>query len=104
MKTFFQFYLAWLIAVAIGCSVPATGQLADPRFVRQGIVQADDPGCEASVLVSIGGAFPKDPRTLAIRWTGYSNFELVYNGQIILLDAYFDRGSMFPPLGFKAAM
>jgi len=102
MKTLFQFYLALFIAVAIGCSVPATRQLADPRFVRQGIVQADDPGCETSVLVSTGGAFPKDLKTLAIRWTGYSNFELVFNGQVILLDAYFDRGSMFPPLGFGA--
>jgi L-ascorbate metabolism protein UlaG (beta-lactamase superfamily) len=40
---------------------------------------------------------------LAVRWTGFSNFELVYKGQIILLDAYFDRGSLFPPLGFTAA-
>ena len=31
------------------------------------------------------------------------NFELVYNNQIVLLDAYFDRGSIYPPLGFKAA-
>ena len=45
----------------------------------------------------------KNPQTLAIRWTGYSNFELVYNHQIILLDAYFDRGARFPPLGFRAA-
>jgi L-ascorbate metabolism protein UlaG (beta-lactamase superfamily) len=56
-----------------------------------------------ATLVSTGGAFPKDQKTLAIRWTGFSNFELVYKGQIILLDAYFDRGSMFPSLGFKAA-
>lgn len=27
----------------------------------------------------------------------------MYNGQIILLDAHFDRGSMFPSLGFAAA-
>ena len=39
---------------------------------------------------------------MAVRWTGFSNFELVYKGQIILLDAYFDRGSLFPSLGFKA--
>jgi L-ascorbate metabolism protein UlaG (beta-lactamase superfamily) len=38
-----------------------------------------------------------------MRWTGYGNFELAYNGQIILLDAYFDRGSLYPSLGFKAA-
>jgi len=64
---------------------------------------ADEPGCEASTLVSAGGPVPRDPHTLAIRWTGYSNFELVYNGKVILLDAYFDRGSTYPPLGLKAS-
>ncbi|HLQ94028.1 MAG TPA: MBL fold metallo-hydrolase [Xanthobacteraceae bacterium] len=62
-----------------------------------------DPGCVADQLASTGGPMPKNPRTLAIRWTGYSNFELVYNGQIVLLDAYFDRGGLYPSLGFKAA-
>jgi|HubBroStandDraft_6_1064221.scaffolds.fasta_scaffold177508_2 L-ascorbate metabolism protein UlaG (beta-lactamase superfamily) len=64
---------------------------------------ADDPGCEVSTLVATGGPLPRDPHTLAIRWTGYSNFELVYNGKVILLDAYFDRGSTYPPLGLKAS-
>ncbi len=64
---------------------------------------ASDAGCEVSKLVSTGGPAPRNPHTLAIRWTGYSNFELAYNGQIILLDAYFDRGSTYLPLGFKAA-
>ena len=62
-----------------------------------------DPACQANRLVSTGGQFPKNRRTLAIRWSGYGNFELAYNGQIILLDAYFDRGSEYPPLGFSAA-
>jgi L-ascorbate metabolism protein UlaG (beta-lactamase superfamily) len=62
-----------------------------------------DPACQKAQLVSTGAQFPKDRRTLAVRWTGYSNFELAYNDQIILLDAYFDRGSTYPPLGFKAA-
>jgi len=66
-------------------------------------VLAKDPGCEVPALVSTGGALPQNPQTLAIRWTGYSNFELVYKGQVILLDAYFDRGSEYPSLGFKAA-
>ena len=51
----------------------------------------------------LGGPFPRDAGTLAIRWTGFANFELAFNGQVVLLDAYFDRGSLFPPLGFKAA-
>ena len=92
-----------LIPVGLGCTIPASRGVADPRFARQRSVESGDPGCEAATLVSTGGAFPKDPKTLVIRWTGYTNFELVYNGQIILLDAYFDRGSMFPPLGFRAA-
>ena len=37
-----------------------------------------------------------NPSTLAIRWTGFANFELSYKGQIVLLDAYFDRGSHLP--------
>jgi L-ascorbate metabolism protein UlaG (beta-lactamase superfamily) len=66
------------------------------------LAQANDPGCQNATLVSTGGDFPRNPQTLAIRWTGFSNFELAYKGQVILLDAYFDRGSLFPPLGFKA--
>ena len=66
-------------------------------------LSAQDRGCEVPTLVSTGGAAPRNPHTLAIRWTGYSNFELAYGGEIMLLDAYFDRGSMFAPLGFKAA-
>ena len=103
MKVTSRFYVSALIVLVIGCSIPTTKPPADPRFARGAAVNKDDPGCEALALVSTGGAFPKDPKTLAIRWTGYTNFELVYNGQVILLDAHFDRGSMFPPLGFKAA-
>ena len=62
-----------------------------------------DPACRSERLVSTGGLFPKDRNTLSVRWTGYGNFELAYNGQIILLDAYFDRGGEYPPLGFSAA-
>jgi glyoxylase-like metal-dependent hydrolase (beta-lactamase superfamily II) len=80
---------------------------ADPRGVDEGdmklATEPVDAACQAPVLVSTGGAFPRNPQTLAVRWTGYANFELVYNGQILLLDTYFDRGSMYPPLGFKAA-
>jgi len=79
--------LAIFIAAALA-SVPLTAQ---------------DKGCEVPTLVSTGGAAPRNSHTLAIRWTGYSNFELAYGGEIMLLDAYFDRGSMFAPLGFKAA-
>jgi L-ascorbate metabolism protein UlaG (beta-lactamase superfamily) len=102
MRTALELFLAGLVAIVTGCGMSAR-PFIDPRLSRQGMIAEGDPGCEAATLVSTGGKFPKDPRILAIRWTGYTNYELVYNGQIILLDAHFDRGSMFPPLGFKAA-
>jgi L-ascorbate metabolism protein UlaG (beta-lactamase superfamily) len=101
--------------IAIGALMaPPSAQarpFEDPRADRIAAIDADaafqaeprDAACHAPVLASTGGAVPKNARTLAVRWTGYSNFELVHNGQIVLLDAYFDRGSLYPSLGFKAA-
>src|SRR5215475_2036481 len=66
-------------------------------------VEPRDPACYTRTLASTGGALPRSPHTLTVRWIGYSNFELVYNGHILLLDAYYDRGGNYPPLGFKAA-
>jgi L-ascorbate metabolism protein UlaG (beta-lactamase superfamily) len=62
-----------------------------------------DPACHDRTLAATGGAMPRSPHTLAVRWTGYGNFELVYGGHILLLDAYYDRGSLYPPLGVTAA-
>src|ERR1700681_3061891 len=81
----------------------------DPRAERSDAIdqaaalEARDPACHARTLVAAGGAFPRNPHTLAVRWIGFSNFELVYNGRVILLDAYYDRGSEYPPLGVTAA-
>jgi L-ascorbate metabolism protein UlaG (beta-lactamase superfamily) len=81
----------------------------DPRAERSEAIdqaaalEVRDRGCQARTLVSAGGAFPRNAHTLAVRWIGFSNFELVYNGRIILLDAYYDRGTEYPPLGVKAA-
>jgi L-ascorbate metabolism protein UlaG (beta-lactamase superfamily) len=81
----------------------------DPRSERnEAIDQAAateprDQACDARTLAATGGTMPRNPHTLAVRWIGYSNFELVYGGHILLLDAYYDRGSIYPSLGFKAA-
>jgi L-ascorbate metabolism protein UlaG (beta-lactamase superfamily) len=105
---------------AFQCLVVAAAMLAataalsrpffDPRAEKRDAIDTDlifaaqprDPACHDAKLASTGGLAPRDPHTLAVRWTGYSNFELAYNGKIILLDAYFDRGSNYPPLGFAA--
>jgi L-ascorbate metabolism protein UlaG (beta-lactamase superfamily) len=103
MRREYSWLTGLLAMTALACSMGPQRNIADPRVARQMITDAGDKGCESPALVSTGGVFPKDPKTLAIRWTGYSNFELAYNGKIILLDAYFDRGSMFPTLGFNAS-
>src|SRR5271155_5185119 len=83
----------------------------DPRSERIDAIDADphfaampaDAACSAAKLVSTGGPTPRNPHTLVVRWTGFSNFELAYRDKIILLDAFIDRGSNYPPLGFAAA-
>ncbi len=94
--------IAAMSVVIAGCT-GTLPRVADPRHESGGTGAEMDPGCTSTRLVSTGGPFPRDPATLAVRWTGFANFELVYKGQVILLDAYFDRGRYFPPLGFKAA-
>jgi L-ascorbate metabolism protein UlaG (beta-lactamase superfamily) len=101
--------LAALSAIAGFSGAAAARPFTDPRADRSDSidqaapVEPRDPACQARTLVATGGAFPRNPHTLAVRWIGFSNYELVYNNRIILLDAYYDRGSTFPPLGVKAA-
>jgi L-ascorbate metabolism protein UlaG (beta-lactamase superfamily) len=98
------------IAVAALASFPGNSHARpfnDPRSERNDAIDQTagprDPACYARTLAATGGAMPRDPHTLAVRWMGYSNFELVYNGHILLLDAYYDRGGAYPPLGVRAA-
>jgi L-ascorbate metabolism protein UlaG (beta-lactamase superfamily) len=101
--------LATVVALLHFSGAGAARPFTDPRAERsEAIDQAAaleprDPACHARSLVAAGGAFPRNPHTLAVRWVGFSNFELVYNGRVILLDAYYDRGSEYPPLGVAAA-
>src|SRR6266567_5337918 len=79
------------IALAIPFSDPRADRIA--ALDASGATESRDPACGAATLVSAGGVFPRNPHTLAVRWVGFSNYELVYNGRILLLDAYYDRGS-----------
>src|SRR5882672_2518323 len=111
MRTKVLFVTSIAIGVLVAFQSAKARPFEDPRAALNPALDADtafqaeprDPACHAAVMASIGGALPKNPRTLAVRWTGYANFELAFNGQIVLLDAYFDRGSLHPSLGFKAA-
>lgn len=105
-----RFHLSAAIPL-LACIATAADALpfSDPRaelieaMDAAGANQPRDPACRTNTFVSAGGAVPRNPHTLAIRWGGFANYELVYNGKVILLDAYYDRGSYYQPLGVKAA-
>jgi hypothetical protein len=93
-----------VVAIA-ACMGPGSARpFNDPRSDRNEAIDANpafaaeprDPACTAAALVSTGGQAPRNPHTLAVRWTGYSNFELAYNGKIVLLDAYTIVATSFP--------
>ena len=87
-----------VIAVSLLVAIPFLTRLAGPITADPPATSAlvtDEPACNMATLVSTGGQFPRNPHTLAVRWTGFSNFELVYGSQVILLDAYFDRGGTY---------
>lgn len=100
-------------AAAIAAVVAFSAQadpFVDPRAERIPAIEANagftglprDPACAVAKLVATGAPAPQNRHTLAVRWTGFANYELAYNGHVILLDAFFDRGSNYPPLGFTA--
>lgn len=102
--------VGFIVAAATLASPALADPFVDPRSDVIPSIEANggftglprDPACEATKLVATGGPAPQDRHTLAVRWAGVSNYELVYNHHVILLDAFFDRGSNFPSLGFKA--
>src|ERR1700685_3504355 len=75
----------------------AEQQSMDPRFAPQ----PQEEACRSLTLASTGGPTVKDPKILAVRWLGFSTYELVYGDKIILLDNYYDRGPRYRDLGFK---
>ncbi|MEA2903517.1 MAG: hypothetical protein QOI12_904 [Alphaproteobacteria bacterium] len=93
---------------AFSCAAVAA-PFNDPRSERNEAIEKAqageprDPACYGLTLVATGGAAPRNPGTLAVRWAGQTNFELAYKGRVILLDAFYDRGSIYRSIGFKAA-
>jgi L-ascorbate metabolism protein UlaG (beta-lactamase superfamily) len=93
----------WLTLTAQAISFSDPRAASNTALDASTASEARDPACRATTLASASGMLPRSPRTLVVRWTGFSNFELVYNGQVILLDAYYDRGSFYPSTGVTAA-
>jgi L-ascorbate metabolism protein UlaG (beta-lactamase superfamily) len=80
-----------LLAAALG----ALGALT-PNAPAQ---SADADACRSLVPTAMGGPMLHDPNKIMLRWLATSNYELVYRGQVFLLDTYFDRGPRNRPTG-----
>jgi L-ascorbate metabolism protein UlaG (beta-lactamase superfamily) len=108
MMTMNRLFLFALAACSTAARLALAAPFADPRSEHSAAIEAAaasearDPACYTAALVSTGGPPPRNPHTLSVRWTGVSNYELVYKGRVILLDAFFDRPAAYRPLGFKA--
>ena len=61
---------------------------------------AEDPTLPTLVPAALGGPAPRDADTLTVRWLGCANHEIAFRDQVILLDAWYDRGPRNRPLGF----
>jgi L-ascorbate metabolism protein UlaG (beta-lactamase superfamily) len=77
------------VAVAFALSTNAYAADADP--------------CRSLTPAAMGGPVMTDPDHIVLRWLSISNYELVYRGQVFLLDAYFDRGPRNRPTGIVPA-
>ena len=61
----------------------------------------DRDACTSLTPAAIGGPVLRDDDTVAFRWLGTTNYEMIYRGQVILLDSYYDRGPRNRPIGFR---
>lgn len=93
-----RYVLAGAAGLAGGLLLPRMGWAR-----ASALAPASKPGCGDLTPALVGGHVPRDAGSLTIRWLGCTNFELAYRGQVILLDAYYDRGSRNRPIGFTAS-
>lgn len=68
-------------ACATGRSSPSSSGPSAPRGIA----------CQTLETTAAGGPSPP-ASTIVLRWLGTANFEVAYEDQVILLDAFFDRG------------
>ena len=86
----------WVAGLAL-CSF--VGGAASARDI---LIDSNAAACRSLVPASVGGPMP--PRgVMTIRWLGTTNFEIAYRGQVVLFDAYYDRGPRMRPIGVLPA-
>ena len=49
-----------------------------------------EPACQTLTPASVSGVLPKNSSIMVIRYLGTSNYEIAFNGKVILLDTFYD--------------
>jgi L-ascorbate metabolism protein UlaG (beta-lactamase superfamily) len=80
--------------IAAFAAVTASAQSSSTKHAME-----QDPACQSLMPATVGGPMPQSPDTLAVRWLGWTNYELAYRGNVFLLDTYYDRGPGQHPIG-----
>ncbi|HKD30249.1 MAG TPA: MBL fold metallo-hydrolase [Xanthobacteraceae bacterium] len=78
------------------CAAAAVWLVAGTQTQAAG---TDADACRSLMPTAMGGPLLTDPGKIMLRWLSTSNYELVYRGQVFLLDAYFERGPRNRPTG-----
>ncbi|MBI4538402.1 MAG: MBL fold metallo-hydrolase [Gemmatimonadetes bacterium] len=66
---------------------------------------AQEPACQTLTPASAGGPMPRNADVMVMRYLGMANYEVAYQGKVLLLDTYYD-GSRPPGsriIGLKAS-
>lgn len=87
----------WSLVLGLTAGVCAQAHAQE----RTGAPFRNQPACNSYTPAAVGGpTLPARVPGLTLRWLGTSNYELVYKGKIVLLDAYYDRGPRNRSVGF----
>ncbi|MBI4539865.1 MAG: MBL fold metallo-hydrolase, partial [Gemmatimonadetes bacterium] len=62
-----------------------------------------EPACTTLTPASAGGPLPESQSVLVLRWLGTASYELAFRRQVLLLDAFYDRGPRYRPIGIGPA-
>ena len=84
-----------LVLVGQGCASTPSASSASPQPASDGTA------CRTLQPTAMGGP-PPPISTIVLRWLGTANYELAYGNQVVLLDAYFDRGPRNRSIGLTA--
>jgi L-ascorbate metabolism protein UlaG (beta-lactamase superfamily) len=89
----------WLALVLLGQACAASQSTSSSGLQSS----ADSAACRTLTPTAAGGP-PPPASTIVLRWLGTANYELAYRDQVVLLDAFFDRGPRNRPIGLTAGM